>query len=134
MVAISPPAILPRVGPTGKGPRLHCLTGRLAGLRADNIFAIVTEIDLAAALETLNHELDVERLMLEGGGSANGALLRAGLVDRLSLVICPVIDGGSGAPSIFDSGKTDLGRLTRTPTLQTFNHSAGRSLGARCAG
>jgi riboflavin biosynthesis pyrimidine reductase len=47
--------------------------------------------------------------MLEGGGSANGALLRAGLIDELSLVICPVIDGGSGATSVFDSGKTDLG-------------------------
>jgi len=100
----------------GGDPILVILTeavsdAHLAGLRADNIsyiFAGVAEIDLAAALETLNHELGVERLMLEGGGSANGALLRAGLVDELSLVICPVIDGGSGAPSVFDSGKTDL--------------------------
>ncbi|HYD08347.1 MAG TPA: dihydrofolate reductase family protein, partial [Reyranella sp.] len=63
----------------------------LAGLRADGvsyIFAGKTEIDLAAALETLNRELGIERLMLEGGGGANGALLRAGLVDELSLVIC----------------------------------------------
>ena len=101
----------------GGDPILVILTeavsdAHLAGLRADNIsyiFAGITEIDLAAALETLNRELGIERLMLEGGGSANGALLRAGLVDELSLVICPVIDGGSGAPSVFDSGKTDLG-------------------------
>jgi riboflavin biosynthesis pyrimidine reductase len=84
----------------------------LAGLRADGIsyiFAGATEIDLAAALETLNRDLGIERLMLEGGGGANGALLRAGLVDEISLVVCPVVDGGSGAPSVFDSGKTDLG-------------------------
>ena len=42
----------------------------LAGLRADGvsyIFAGKTEIDLAAALETLNSELGIERIMLEGG-------------------------------------------------------------------
>ncbi len=101
----------------GGDPILVILTeavsdAHLAGLRADGvsyIFAGRTEIDLAAALETLNRELGIERLMLEGGGGANGALLRAGLVDEVSLVICPVVDGGSGAPSVFDSGKTDLG-------------------------
>ena len=84
----------------------------LAGLRADGvsyIFAGATEIDLAGALETLNAELGIERILLEGGGRANGALLRAGLVDELSLVVCPVVDGSSGAPSVFDSGDVDAG-------------------------
>jgi riboflavin biosynthesis pyrimidine reductase len=84
----------------------------LAGLQSDGvsyIFAGKTEIDLAAALETLNRELGIERLMLEGGGGANGALLRAGLVDELSLVICAVIDGSTGGPIVFNSGDTDLG-------------------------
>ena len=84
----------------------------LAGLRADGvsyIFAGATGIDLAAALETLNRELGIERIMLEGGGGANGALLRAGLIDELSLVISPAIDGSSGAPTVFNSGDVDLG-------------------------
>jgi len=84
----------------------------LAGLRADGvsyIFAGATEIDLAGALETLNRELGIERLLLEGGGGANGALLRAGLIDELSLVVCPVVDGSSGAPIVFNSGDVDLG-------------------------
>ena len=84
----------------------------LAGLRADGvsyIFAGVTEIDLAGALETLNRELGIERLLLEGGGGANGALLRAGLVDEISLVVSPVVDGSTGAPSVFNSGDVDLG-------------------------
>jgi len=101
----------------GGDPILVILTeqvpdSHLAGLRADKvsyIFAGKTEIDLAAALETLNRELGIERVMLEGGGGANGALLRAGLVDEISLVISPVIDGGSGAPSVFNSGAADLG-------------------------
>jgi riboflavin biosynthesis pyrimidine reductase len=101
----------------GGDPILVILTeavsdNHLAGLRADGvsyIFAGATEIDLGRALETLNRELGIERLLLEGGGGANGALLRAGLVDELSLVVCPVVDGSSGAPSVFDSGDTDAG-------------------------
>lgn len=84
----------------------------LAGLRADGvsyIFAGATEIDLAAALETLNRELGIDRLMVEGGGGANGALLRAGLIDELSIVITAAIDGSSGAPTVFNSGDVDLG-------------------------
>ena len=84
----------------------------LAGLRQDGvsyIFAGATAIDLAAALETLHRELGIERLLLEGGGGANGALLRAGLIDELSLVVCPVIDGSTGGPIVFNSGDVDLG-------------------------
>lgn len=101
----------------GGDPILVILTeavpdSHLAGLRADGvsyIFAGASEIDLAAALETLNRELGIERLLLEGGGGANGALLRAGLIDELSIVISAAIDGSSGAPSVFNSGDVDLG-------------------------
>lgn len=101
----------------GGDPILVILTeavsdAHLAGLRADGvsyIFAGKLEIDLAAALETLNRELGIERLLLEGGGGANGALLRAGLVDEISLVISPVVDGSTGAPNVFNSGDADLG-------------------------
>jgi riboflavin biosynthesis pyrimidine reductase len=78
----------------------------LAGLRHEGvsyIFAGETELDLGLVLEILNRELGVKRLLLEGGGGANGAFLRAGLVDELSLVLCPAVDGAKGAPSVFDS-------------------------------
>jgi riboflavin biosynthesis pyrimidine reductase len=80
----------------------------LAGLRHEGvsyIFAGETELDLGLVLEILNRELGVKRLLLEGGGGANGAFLRAGLVDELSLVLCPAVDGAKGAPSVFDSGE-----------------------------
>ena len=80
----------------------------LAGLRREGvsyIFAGETELDLGLVLEILNRELGVKRLLLEGGGGANGAFLRAGLVDELSLVLCPAVDGAKGAPSVFDSGE-----------------------------
>jgi riboflavin biosynthesis pyrimidine reductase len=78
---------------------------QLAGLREDGvsyIFAGEREIDLAAALEALNHELGIRRLLLEGGGAANGALLQAGLVDEFSLVIAPSVEGVPGGPAVFD--------------------------------
>ena len=46
---------------------------------------------------------------MQGGGILNGALLAEGLVDELSLVVYPGIDGLSGVPSIFEyvGGATD---------------------------
>ena len=77
----------------------------LAGLREDGvsyIFAGDDEIDFRAALETLNAEVGIERVMLEGGGGVNGSVLAAGLVDELSLLVCPTVDGSRESPSVFD--------------------------------
>ncbi|MGZ6124481.1 MAG: dihydrofolate reductase family protein [Myxococcales bacterium] len=41
-------------------------------------------------------------MMLEGGGTFNGTVLHAGLVDEISQVVVPVVDGGRGVPTIFD--------------------------------
>ena len=84
----------------------------MAGLRQDQvsyIFAGEWELDLGLTLEILHRELGIERLLLEGGGGSNGAFLRAGLIDEISLAICPAVDGAKGAPSIFDSGEEDTG-------------------------
>jgi len=48
-------------------------------------------------LDILNRELGVKRLLLEGGGGANGAFLRTGLVKELNLIICPAVDGSKAA-------------------------------------
>ena len=78
----------------------------LEGLRGDGVsyfFAGERTLDLRAALEFLNRELGIKRLLLEGGGHVNGAFLRAGLIDEVSLAVCPALDGAHGAPSVFDS-------------------------------
>ena len=101
----------------GGDPIVVVLTARvsdahLAGLRHDGvsyIFAGGQQLDLGLALEILNRELGIERLLLEGGGGSNGAFLRAGLIDEISLAICPAVDGARGAPSIFDSSNKDAG-------------------------
>jgi riboflavin biosynthesis pyrimidine reductase len=78
----------------------------LAGLRQDGvsyIFAGERELDLTLTLEILNRELGIERLLLEGGGKSNGSFLRAGLIDEISLAVCPAVDGARGGPHVFDS-------------------------------
>jgi riboflavin biosynthesis pyrimidine reductase len=84
----------------------------LAGLRRDSvsyIFAGKQELDLALALEILNRELGIERLLIEGGGKSNGSFLRAGLIDEISLAVCPAIDGARGGPHVFDSSEDVIG-------------------------
>ena len=101
----------------GDDPIVAVLTERvsdahLAGLRRDGvsyIFAGDQELDLGLALEILTREFGIERLLLEGGGGSNGAFLRAGLIDEISVAICPAIDGATGAPSIFDSRDDEAG-------------------------
>ena len=54
-------------------------------------------IDLRALLERLTADLDVMELLCEGGGELAGALLKAGLVDRLVLFYAPVVLGDASA-------------------------------------
>lgn len=77
----------------------------LEALRAVGVSYITAgnrEVDLAVALENIGARFDVATLMLEGGGSINGSMPRAGLVDEVSVLVAPVADGRIGAPSRFD--------------------------------
>jgi riboflavin biosynthesis pyrimidine reductase len=68
----------------------------LAELAADGVSYIVageTQPDLAGVLDVLGRELKIRRLLLEGGAAINGAFLAAGLVDEISLLIAPALDG-----------------------------------------
>jgi riboflavin biosynthesis pyrimidine reductase len=58
-------------------------------------------VDLVAAMAQL-HELGIQRLLVEGGGSLNFELLRLGLVDELQVFVAPLIFGGAGAPTLAD--------------------------------
>lgn len=60
------------------------------------------EVDLPLALEKIATGFGVRTLMLEGGGRINGGMLRAGLVDEVSVLLAPVVDGRIGTPAVFD--------------------------------
>jgi 2,5-diamino-6-(ribosylamino)-4(3H)-pyrimidinone 5'-phosphate reductase len=62
------------------------------------------DVDLAVALEKIGARFGVRTLMLEGGGRINGGMLRAGLIDEVSLLVAPVADGRVGTPTVFDVG------------------------------
>jgi 2,5-diamino-6-(ribosylamino)-4(3H)-pyrimidinone 5'-phosphate reductase len=59
-------------------------------------------VDLSAALEKLVEHFGIRTLLLEGGGQINGAFLEAGLVDEVSLLLQPGIDGRSDIATVFD--------------------------------
>jgi riboflavin biosynthesis pyrimidine reductase len=99
----------------------------LAGLRSEGVsyfFAGKSELDLSLALDILNRELGVKRLLLEGGGGANGAFLRAGLVDELNLILCPAVDGAKGAPSVFDSSDAEADQRAPVTAMVLENSRA----------
>ena len=66
------------------------------------LFCGKKEIDLQLALRKLGSAFHLRKLMLQGGGKFNGAMLKAGLVDEISHVVVPVVDGGVGISSFFD--------------------------------
>jgi riboflavin biosynthesis pyrimidine reductase len=108
----------------------------LAGLRSEGIsyvFGGKKELDLALTLDVLNRELGVKRLLLEGGGVTNGAFLRAGLVDEVSLILFPTVDGAKDAPAVFDSLENERGRSApvRSMTLESHQKLEGGVLWLR---
>lgn len=92
----------------------------LAELRRDGIsylFAGQSDIDLAQALDALNTEFGIKRLLLEGGGGINGSFLDKGLIDEISLIVVPVADGTKG-PTVFDRKGGDARQLELTTVEQ----------------
>ena len=93
------------------GDHLICIVSErapedyLAMLRERSVSYIVsgaTAVDLGRALEQLGEKFGIRTLLLEGGGHINGAFLEAGLVDEVSLLLVPGIDGRRGIPAVFD--------------------------------
>ncbi len=88
----------------------------LAALRSERIsyiFAGTDELDLERALMVLNQEVGLKRIALQGGGSTNSTFLGARLINEISLVIFPAIDGTEGAPSVFENRNSS----TEMPTM-----------------
>jgi 2,5-diamino-6-(ribosylamino)-4(3H)-pyrimidinone 5'-phosphate reductase len=73
----------------------------LKGLAVEHIVAGDDHVDLRTALEELNARYGVKVVRVDSGGTLNGALLRAGLVDEVSVLIEPRLVGGTALKSIF---------------------------------
>lgn len=79
------------------------------------IFAGENDIDLSLATEKLHSLFGIETLLLEGGSIINGAFIRAGLVDELSLVVAPLIAQADDKPLFYNSTMSEF-KLIETKT------------------
>ncbi|HEX6370233.1 MAG TPA: RibD family protein [Longimicrobium sp.] len=79
----------------------------LRGRGVSYLLAGARDVDLPLALEKIAARFGVRTLMLEGGGRINGGMLRAGLVDEVSVLLAPVADGRMGTPALFDDDGDD---------------------------
>jgi riboflavin-specific deaminase-like protein len=71
-------------------------------------------VAFARAFRWLREEFGVKRLLCEGGGETNAALLRAGVVDELHITVCPLVLCGRRAPTIADGeGVKSIAGATR---------------------
>jgi riboflavin biosynthesis pyrimidine reductase len=99
----------------------------LAELAKDGVSYVVAAdeaMDARPLLELLGRELGIERLLVEGGGNVNGSMMAAGVVDEISLLVAPAIDGALRITGVFEvpdarglAGKARL-RLTSSETLE----------------
>jgi len=68
--------------------------------------------DLAGALSKMRTKLGLRAVRLLGGGTLNGAMIRAHLVDEIHLVVIPALFGGRRTPTLVDCDE-----LTSEPLL-----------------
>jgi len=102
----------------------------LAFLREQRIPYLVSgsdRVDLPLAFERLASELDVMCVLVIGGGRLNGALLRAGLVNEVNVIVRPELIGGTSTPTLFDCRElgphewpTRLERISVESVLERF--------------
>jgi diaminohydroxyphosphoribosylaminopyrimidine deaminase / 5-amino-6-(5-phosphoribosylamino)uracil reductase len=78
-----------------------------AGAEIVTITGTDGRIDLAALLEDIGSR-GINTLMVEGGAQIIGSLADAGLIDRVTAFIAPVLLGGDGAPSPIAGTGVDL--------------------------
>jgi len=74
----------------------------LQSIGVSYMFGGKSDIDLAAVVDTLEQELKVKRLIVEGGSHVSGAFVNAGLVDEVSVLILPLVDARTEHPSTFE--------------------------------
>lgn len=63
------------------------------------IFAGREALDLPLAMQKLKALFGIEKLLLEGGGIIGGAFAKEDLIDEISFIAAPAIQGNSGQPA-----------------------------------
>jgi riboflavin biosynthesis pyrimidine reductase len=79
----------------------------LRSIQVSYLFAGKEKIDLEQVLSIIGQELGCKRLIVEGGPHVSGSFVNAGLVDEVSVVILPLIDGRGEHPASFEVASSD---------------------------
>ena len=95
------------------------------------IFAGKDTLDLPLAARKLKELFGIESMLLSGGGVVDWSFLQAGLIDEISLVIPPVIDGGVRLPSAFDDSPLAAGHAPVALTLTDVQRLEGDAMWLR---
>ncbi|MCQ3029717.1 dihydrofolate reductase family protein [Pseudomonas syringae] len=74
----------------------------LQSINVSYIFGGETDIDLNKVVDILASELGRKRLIVEGGPLVSGSFLNTGLVDEISVLLLPLIDGRGEHPASFE--------------------------------
>lgn len=77
--------------------------------------------DLTRVLDELNRR-QVQGLLVEGGAAVAGAFLRAGLVDKASFFVAPLILGGDALGAIGGAGPLTVDEAARLGDVETHRH------------
>jgi riboflavin-specific deaminase-like protein len=73
-----------------------------------------SELDFGAAFHWLEKKWRVKKILCEGGGELNTALIRQNLVSEIYVTVCPFIFGGRNAPTLADGmGVSSVKQATR---------------------
>ena len=89
---------------------------RLRLRRVEHLVLGEARVDLSAALRALAERYQVSAVRVDAGDALNGALLQAGLVDEMSVVIAPYLAASATAhPAYLAAGLGRPGTVTLEP-------------------
>ena len=78
-------------------------------------------VDLVSLMNYL-HEEGIDKLMLEGGATLNFSMIKAGLIDEISICVAPMIVGGASAKTFFDGeGFDTMDEAVRLELIDSFS-------------
>ncbi|WP_263559832.1 dihydrofolate reductase family protein [Paenibacillus polymyxa] len=75
----------------------------LQNLGISYIFGGKETLDFKVVVKKLKDLFSIDQILLEGGAVLNGSLLNEGLIDELSLLVLPVVDGSANSKTIFET-------------------------------
>lgn len=93
-----------------------------------NISYIISDnekIDINYTLDILYNNFNIKNLVLVGGGNINATFLNLGLIDEISIILAPGIDGRKNKTALFDGLSEDtLPFKLKLKSVETFNNGS----------